>query len=297
MTTPINSPLLPVLNGRQLSVDVALKQPTIIAQQIAKLADDMILLPKLFRQYGSRVQAGAMLWNSIASSDYYTAGPVEPRVPGAEYKQIEGVLPDPRLSLVEDFGGAFTVPIEQVLRNNISLLDTQVLQLANTITKTLDLRAVAALEAEDPASIAVSTPWDTAITVGPLDQLTASNELPTAHFAAAQELADRDELGVKLDTLLVAPEQARALRTLYGQYLDQVLKSAGLTMHSNPRLTDGTAYMVQGGMVGVVGWEFGLTTESWIDQSIRSWRVQSFAVPAFAVDRPFACKKLTGLSS
>ncbi len=90
--------------------------------QIAKLADDLILLPKLFRQYGSRVQAGAMLWNSLASSDYYTAGPVEPRVPGAEYAQIEGVLPDPRLSLVEDFGGAFTVPIEQVLRNNISLL-------------------------------------------------------------------------------------------------------------------------------------------------------------------------------
>ena len=62
-------------------------------------------------------------------------------------------------------------------------------------------------------------------------------------------------------------------------------------------ITDGTAYLVQGGMVGVVGWEFGLTTESWLDQSIRSWRVQAFAVPAFAVDRPFACKKLTGLAS
>jgi hypothetical protein len=297
VTTPINSPLLPVLNGRQLTVDVVLKQPTIIAQQIAKIAGDLILLPKLFRQYGNRVQAGAMLWNSLQSSDYYTAAPVEPRVPGAEYAQIEGVLPDPRLSLVEDFGGAFTVPIEQVLRNNISLLDTQVLQLSNTITKSLDLRSISALEAESPASIAVSLPWDAAITVGPLTSLTPSNELPTAHFAAAQALADRDELGVKLDTLLVAPEQAQALKTLYGQYLDAVLKSAGLTMYSNPRLTDGTAYMVQGGMVGVVGWEFGLTTESWMDQAIRSWRVQAFAVPAFAVDRPFACKKLTGLAS
>ena len=68
-------------------------------------------------------------------------------------------------------------------------------------------------------------------------------------------------------------------------------------MYTNPRLTDGTAYMVQKGMVGIVAWEHGLTVESWIDQSIRSWRTNAFAVPAFAVDRPFACKKLTGLSS
>jgi hypothetical protein len=295
MTTPINSPLLPTLDGRLLTVDAALKSPSIISNQIARLADSQILLPKLFRQYGSRVQAGAMLYNSIQASDFYTAGGIEERSPGAEYAVVEGVVPEPKLALVADYGGRFTVPIESVVRNNVSYLDSQTLQLSNQITRTLDVLAIAAVEAAGPASIAVSTPWDALITVGPLDALSSSNELPTAHFAQAQELADMDELGTVLDTLLVAPAQARALKTLYGPNLDLVLKSAGLTMFSNARLTDGVAYVVQRGMCGAVGWEFGLTTESWLDQSIRAWRVQSYVVPALAVDRIHTCKKLTGL--
>ena len=35
-------------------------------------------------------------------------------MPGAEYKTVEGVDPDPQLALVQDWGGRFTVPIEVV---------------------------------------------------------------------------------------------------------------------------------------------------------------------------------------
>jgi hypothetical protein len=79
--------------------------------------------------------------------------------------------------------------------------------------------------------------------------------------------------------------------TLFNQH------DSALTMHSNPRMTDGEAYVCQGGMVGAVGFEFGLTAESWLDQAIRSWRVQSFVVPAMAVDHPHSIKKLTALAS
>lgn len=297
MTTPINSPLIPQLDGRLLTVDAALKQPSIISNQIAKLADRQILLPKLFRTYGARIESGALLYNSIQSSDYYTAGDLEKRAPGTAYATVEGVLPEPKLAEVEDWGGTFTVPMEAISRNNISFLDSETIQLANRITRKIDQRAIEVVEASNPASVAVSTPWDQLITVGPLDQLSPSTELPTAHFAAAQELADLDELGVVLDLLLVHPSQARALKTLYGPRLDDVLKSAGLGMFSNPRLTDGTAYLTQKGYAGVVGFEHGLTTTSWPEQAIRSWHVQSFVVPALAVDRPHAIKKLTGLSS
>ena len=50
-------------------------------------------------------------------------------------------------------------------------------------------------------------------------------------------------------------------------------------------------------MVGTVGFEAPLTTDVWDDRSIRSTWVQSYCVPAIAVDRPFACKKLVGLSA
>lgn len=116
-------------------------------------------------------------------------------------------------------------------------------------------------------------------------------------LAQAQELADLDQLGVRLDKLLVHPSQAATLKTLYGPDLARVLDSAGLTMVSNARLTDGEAYVVQGGMTGTVGFEFPLTVEAWMDQATRSWQVHGFVVPAMAVDRPYACKKLTALSS
>ena len=89
MTLPINSPLLPSLSGRALTVDVALKQPSLIANRIAKLADSQILLPKIFRQYGAKVEGGALLYNSLQSSDYYSATNLEKRAPGTEYQVIE----------------------------------------------------------------------------------------------------------------------------------------------------------------------------------------------------------------
>jgi hypothetical protein len=292
----MTSPLLPSLTGRTLSMDAALNQPSIISQQIAKLADSQVLLPRLFRQYGAQVQGGAILYNSVSASDFYTSN-IEKRTPGSEYVGVEGVSPEPQLALVEDWGGWFSVPVEAVLRQNISMLDQQTTQLANRIAKVLDQRAVEVLEDANPDSIGVSTPWEEVKTVGPLTDLTASAELPTAAFAEAQELADLDELGVVLDTLLVHPSQARALKTAYGPQLADVLDSAGLQMFSNPRIADGTAYIVQGGMVGTIGFEFPLTTEAWIDKDTRSWKVQSFVVPALAIDRPYACKKLTGLAS
>lgn len=95
------------------------------------------------------------------------------------------------------------------------------------------------------------------------------------------------------------PEQARQLRTAYAENLDDMLASAGFTggMFSNPRVPAGTAFVAQAGMVGTVGFELPLTVDTWEDKATRSWWVQAYAVPAFAVDRPFAAKKIVGLSA
>jgi hypothetical protein len=97
----------------------------------------------------------------------------------------------------------------------------------------------------------------------------------------------------------VHPEQARQLRTAYAEALDDMLASAGFTggMFANPRIPAGTAFVAQGGMVGTIGFESaGLVVDTWEDKATRSWWVQAYAVPAFAVDRPYAAKKITGLS-
>ena len=293
----MSSPLIPSLTGRQLTVDYALRQPALLRNQIAKLADEQILLPKLFRQFGAKVTGGALLYNSVQASDFFSSD-IEHRMPGSEYKTVEGVDPDPQLAVVEDWGGRLKVPIEVVERNNVNYLDQQTVQLANTIVRKLDARVVAALQAANIASVAPATTWDNLVFVGPLDQITPSANRPSAHFAAAQELADLEELGQKYDQLIVHPAQAAQLRTAYDADLERMLTSAGFTkgMFVSPRLPEGTAYLVVSGGVGVVGFEVGLTVQTWEDYATRSWFVQAFAVPAFAVDRPYAAK-ITSLSS
>jgi hypothetical protein len=290
------NPLIPELTGRRLTVDVALKEPSRIRDQIAKLADDQILLPKVFRPFGAQIQGGGLLYSVIAASDFFTSD-VEKRTPGAEYRVVEGVEPEPKLAVVEDWGGKFKVEDERRTRNDISYIDQQTTQLANTIARKLDTRAVAALEAADIATVAVSNPWDNLTFVGPDANLTPGPDRPTSHFAQAQELADLEELGVVHDTLLVHPSQARALREAYAENLGAMLESAGLKMFSNPRIPAGTAYVAQGGTVGTVGFEQILTVDVYDDRSTRSKWVQAYAVPAFAVDRPYAAKKITGLAT
>jgi hypothetical protein len=294
MTNPVTSPLIPSLTGRTLSVDVALNTPTIIRNHIARLVDSQILLPKVFREYGVPVQGGGIIWSSIQRADFFIAGNLEQRIPGAEYPVVEGSLPDPNLALVEDWGGKFSIPEEAITRNNINLLDQQTIQLANEIVLKFDTRTVDTLLAADIGTFAAPNTWDDLVFVGPLDAITPSAQRPTAHFAAAQAMADLEELGQTYDLLIVHPNQAEALRVGYAEDLDRMLKSAGFTegMFVSARIPAGTVFVCQKGMVGFVGFEWPLTVETWRDPATRSWWTQAFAHPAFAIDRPYAAKKI-----
>lgn len=64
--------LIPELSSRQLTLDVALNQPSMIRAQIARLAVDQILLPKCFRTLGAKVESG-MLYSVIQASDLFTS--------------------------------------------------------------------------------------------------------------------------------------------------------------------------------------------------------------------------------
>lgn len=288
--------LIPELSGRRLTVDVALKQPHIIRAQIAKLADSEILLPKFFRTLGAKVEAGGILYSVIQASDFFTSD-IEKRNARAEYKVVEGVDPEPKMALVEDFGGKFQVGVEEISRNNVSYLDQQTTQLANTIARKLDILALDEVtDAVTGANVVTGHDWGDIVVSGPDANLTPSNELPTADLSAAQLASDLQELGVKHDLLVVHPNEAHSLRVAYGDKLQAMLDSAKVGLYANPRIASGTGWAIQNGQVGTVGFEAPLTVDVWEDKATRSWWVQAYVVPAFAVDRPYAAKKLTGLA-
>lgn len=293
---PTISTLLPELSGRNLTVDVALKQPSILRTRIAELADSQLLAPQFFHPLGGPVQGGGILYNVLKASDLYTTD-VEKRAPGAEYRVVEGVDPETYLATVADWGGKFAVTAEQIKRNVVSYLDQQTTQLANTITRKLDAAAMAAIEAAiDSANTVTGHSWESLVFVGALASITASNDRPTADFSAAQLASDLQELGVTHNLLVLHPNQAHRLRTAYGDQLQAMLDSAGLTLFVNPRVTAGAGYVLEKSGVGTIGFEEPLTVKAWEDNATRSYWVQAFAVPAFAVERPYAMKKITGLA-
>ncbi|OOL30779.1 hypothetical protein GQ85_17695 [Rhodococcus rhodochrous] len=289
----VNS-LIPQLNGRVLSVDTALKNPTLIRDRIARLADAQLLMPRFFTSLGQPVDGGGILYSVAKASDLYATG-VEKRSPGAEYAVVNGVDPEQKLATVEDFGGRFQVLDEQRLRSDVSYVDQQVTQLANTIVAKIDAAAMTAIAGAGVEDIASTAAWDAFIPDGATPSAPADR--PTATLAQALEAFEDDALGVTPDTLLVAPAEARVLRTAYGKDLGDVLGSFGLTMVSNARLTPGAAYVLEAGAVGSVGFEVPLTTEVYDERSTRSQWVQSYAVPAFAVEKPYAAKRLTALAT
>ncbi len=289
--------LQPALSGHQLTVDAALKSPTTLARQIGRLVDRDLLLPRFCHQLGAPVTGGGMVYSTITADNLYVAT-VEQRQPGDEYPSTTGELPEPRLALVEDWGAKFRVPHEDRTRNNVSLLDQQTRQLANTLVRKLDERLLAKLgDVIGGDQTVPGHDWDQVLTVGPADSLTPSAGLPTADLALAQLVADRSELGVRLDTLIVHPDQAAALRIAYAEKLAGMLTSAGVNLVVNPRLTAGTAWVIEAGKVGTVGFEYPLTVDVWEDKPTRSTVVQAFVVPAIAVDRPECSVRLTGLAA
>lgn len=291
--------LAPTLNGTQLTVELALKQTQRIKNQISRIADAEMLVGKLYRPLGTQVTGGALVYNVLKSSDFYVKTDVHQRGPGDEYEVVDGAQPDAKVAYIEDWGGVFSITDEAVIRNDISYFDTKVTQLANTIARKVDTNGLAALEAAlaDGANTIPANSWADLVTVGDPATLTPSAELPTADLSAAALANKIQELGFTADLLIVNPAQAHDLRVAYADRLDAMLTSAGLMMFENARVAQGIGYVVQSGQAGTLGFEKPLTVETWREPRNKTTYVQAYAHMSFAVDKPYAVKKLTGLNT
>lgn len=299
-TLPKNPTLAPALDGRNLTVDQALKHPTATRDRIVKIADDLLVATAFYTPAGGPVQGGGLLYTTTRAADQYLDGTLEERAPGGEYKQLQGVDPDAKLAPVRDWGAKFRIEDERRIRNDVDYLDQQTTQLTNTIAAKIDDEALRVLDAalddviaEQPTITGHS--WGDAIITGPLDQLTPSGELPTADWSKAQLTADLQQLGVHHDVLVVHPSSAHALRVLYADKLANVLESAGLQLISNNKVAINIAYVAAKGQAGIIAFETPLTVTSWPDPETRTTVVQAFVVPAFAVTKPFHVKRILGI--
>ena len=295
--------LLPKIDqqSRQITVSFLMQNPKWLRQALDELIDGNEILSTFFTPSPEPVVGGGILYNVTRPEDRYSADDVVERAPGDEYAYVRGVDPEARLALVRDWGGKFDVEDEVYRRNNVGYVNSELRQLANTLTRKLNLGALTAINAaldETPggSNLVGTSDWSNFLTVGPADQITPNTLRPSADWVHAQLAADQERLGIVYDTLAVSPQQAADLRIGYGDQLDAVLSSAGLKMTTITHLDGGTAYLLKKGAAGRVGFEFPLTTDVIDKRENRKRMVQAYAVPAFAIDRPRAVKRITALA-
>lgn len=299
VTAPVSFPLgAPTVTGGNITVDTALQQPLRVTRRIADLTLQRFIVTRIFAT-GGAVTGGAVVYDQAVLNELYLDRDVERVAPGDEFPLVGGSRQVPKVAEVEKYGGKFFITDEARDRNDVGSFNNQVTQLANTIVRKVNTRAIVELEAGiaalGGAATFVGHNWGTIVTGG--SSQSNATSWPAADFANAQYLADVDELGVVYDLWIVNPMQKLQLTVTYGSDLGDVLASLGIReVYASNRVANGTAYAVASGQVGELRMEQPLATETWREPKTQRNFVQSSVRPVMYVTNPFSIKKVTGLN-
>lgn len=286
----------PTISGSTVTLDVMLSQPTRITRYLSDLTLRNFFAAKIFNN-GGTLSGGALIYDQVTTNDLFPDRDVQNVEPGAEFPLVTGPRTTPQVAQVEKFGGKFFITDEARDRNDPASLQIPGRQLANAITRKMDTRALAVLDASIStfSTTGAGTSWADAAAL--TNTNVAPNLLPTKDFSAVQLTADVAELGVRFDTIIVNPQEASNFQLIFGENWRNVLSNWGMTMVVTNRVAAGTAYVVESGMVGEMRLEQPLTTEVWRENATQRTWVQSSVRPVFAVTNPYAVYKLTGLAA
>lgn len=294
---PASHPLgPPTVSGTLLTVDVMLNQPTRVTRMIMDLTLQRFIADRVFASAGG-VTGGAVVYDQATINELYAARDVERVSPGAEFPLLTGVQLVPKVASVEKWGGKVFITDEARDRNNTVLFMRLMRQVANTIVRKINARAIAELNSaiSSFSQTFVGRNWQTVVTAG-TNASTASN-YPLRDFAQADMIAEQDELGVIYDLVLLNPQEYAQLVTIYGaQNLASFLQFINKQIYVSNRVPAGTAYFVQEGQVGEMRIEKPLGTETWREpETERTWS-QTSVRPVMYVTNPFSVLQATGLA-
>ncbi|MGY1945333.1 major capsid protein [Nocardia asiatica] len=289
---------LPTLNGNQITVDLMLKEPTRITQYLSDLTLQKFYADRIFSAAGG-VSGGALLYSQLMANDLYLERDIQNVEPGAEFPIVTSARPEPKLAVVEKFGGKFPVTDEARDRNDPTMLQQESMKLAHTMNRGIHKRALATLDASITAiGSAVQVVGNSWADAAALTLTTTNNAaLPAADFAKAELKSETFELGADFNLWIVNPQEMLNFQTIYGDRWRDVLNNWGVDMISTNRVTAGEAFVVAEKQVGQMRLEKPLTTETWREQAIESTWVQSSVRPLFAVTNPYSVLKFTGLAA
>jgi hypothetical protein len=287
----------PTVSNTSITVDTMLNQPTRITRMIMDMTLQRFVADRIFAAAGG-VTGGAVVFDSVEANDLYATRDVERVSPGAEFPIITSARRAPGVAEVEKWGGKVWIADEARDRNDAVLFTNQLRQLANTIVRKINSRAMQVVDAmftAYPSRVVASVGnWQNVTPYGSTP--TAPNLWPAADFAKAAEIAETDELGIRYDLWILNPSDYTFLLTLYGgDGLQDLLNTLNLEIYVTNRQPVKQATVVAQRQVGQMRTEKPLGTETWREPNRERTWVQSSVRPLMFVDNRFAALRFTAL--
>lgn len=254
--SPGISPAAPTINGREITIDMLLKNPQYIESRVANLALENFIAPYIFAQ-GPALTTGVVKYDTVLKNDLYLTRGLRTIAEKAEYPIVDAAEPAPSVAIAGKFGGQYEISYEAQRRNAIDVMDRVQVKMANDQVQKVDADAMDLFAADDnvPEFDAAGNGWGDAV-----------NGNIFLDIARASSTIRNQRLGYRGNLVLINPaenisimssEAIRAALPRENPATNPVLSAQinglfGLEWIESEHVPMGTAYLLQRGAIGTI---------------------------------------------
>lgn len=301
MPTPY-PPAPPTVTGNNITMDAFLNNPARVQRAITDLTLNRFLADRIFAE-GPRAAGGAVLYDQLTATDFFTARDVQGIEPATEFPILNSGEVMPLVAAVTKWGGSAVFSYEAVRRDRRDLLARELLRLRNTIIRKIDTVGMAALNAAPVHTQAAAAVWTTVTNNPIVDLFTAVStidEQDMGYVATAAIIHPSDALSVRLSTALAARLPRETPRNASGS--PDLLSSADLDglagigrWYVSNRQTAGTVHVLAERQIGGISDELPLYSRTVDEETKERYRVMSARIAVPYITDPKAVVKITGV--
>lgn len=290
----------PSASNTTVTVDYLLANPDVLAADVVDIAAEEFWVTSFF-DMGLRTLNGSVLIEQAVSdidTDLYPTDDVERTTDLTENPLIQGGRTTATSIPIEEWGAAFIVSERMRRRNQLRPVTRLQTQLANAMTRKMEQRGIAALDAALTAASRVTAAAQSLATINAKTyDAKTNNDWVLDSFQVARTGAANAQRGANYNTVVFNNNTLLKFgRALGFTNVTAAFNSIGLTPKTSVQIADGVAYIGEAGQFGGFAWELDpQIIVGDYDRSVKGYYVDGESAYVPYIDDVQRVEKLTGL--
>ncbi len=283
-------------DGPQLTVDALIRNPTLVPRRILSMANQLFVGDKLLRNIGKAPSGVVEFFQSNPLFANTTSSVVR------EYAEIPvstGAVGPLLLAQVVKRGLSLRISREMRDRNDIDLVNLQIMQIANTMVQDWDAAWINAILAADTLTVAATATWESSTANPRLDIADAVKAIVSTKYGFIPDTlvisvgSHADLIGSATIWQPWSGDMAHASPAVRGAL---PAKLYGLDVWQTYSLPAATAIVMQRKVAGFIADERPLQATPLYEIPEReTWRSDTVRASAVGIDQPNAICTITGV--